>query len=197
MHPVKTLSALAAVLIAGPALAQTAAAPTATTATFGDWTVSCTMATPTTGDTTPVKICEMTTKLNLKGNDGQLHPLLQIAIGQPPNAPAVRIVLQLPIDVALRDPVALSVDKTAAAPAADGQTTLPPQDDLLSASYLACAPTGCLADAEVSGEVLTRLNKVKTLNVTFSSISGPKKITVPVSLNGFGDALADLGLAGK
>ena len=192
MNVTKILIAVA--LITGPAFAQTAAAPTATTATYGDWTVNCTMATAATGDATPVKVCETTTRLNLKGKDGQLHPLLQIAIGQPPNAPAARVVLQLPIDVALRDPVALSLDKT---PAADGQTSLPPQDDLLSASYLACAATGCLADAEVSGSLLARLQAAKTLNVTFSSRSGPRRITVPVSLNGFGDALADLGLAAK
>ncbi len=183
-----------ATLIAGPGLAQTA--PTATTATFGDWTVSCTIA-ASTDAATPAKLCEMTTKLNLKGNDGQLHPLLQIAIGQPPDAAVARIVLQLPVDVALRDPVALSVDKVTAAPTADAPTTLAPQDDLLSASYLACAATGCLADAVLPGDVLARLRKAKTLNVTFTSISGPKKITVPVSLNGFGDALIDLGLAAK
>jgi invasion protein IalB len=37
----------------------------------------------------------------------------------------------------------------------------------------------------------------KVVNVSFVALAGAKKVMVPVSLTGFGDAAAALGLAGK
>jgi len=175
-----------------PAVAQTAE-PTSTTATYGNWTVSCIMAQPATGDAAPVKVCEMKTQLNLKGQDGQSRPLLQLAVGQPPGSATARMVVQVPVDVALREPVAVSLDQ---GPATDAQTPVP-QEQLFAATYLACTPTGCLADSAVTDEVIGKLRGAKTTNVTFTSLQGGKKITVPVPMTGFADAADALGLAGK
>ena len=173
-------------LLTAPATAQTAE-PSATTATYGNWTVTCGMA-PVAADAAPVKTCQMTTKLNLKGNDGQLRPLLEIAIGQPTGADAMRIVLQVPIDVALREPVVVSMD------AQTGVADPKPQTDLVTASYFACTAAGCLADAVLKPDASALLQAAKTTNVTFAALAGGKKITVPVEMTGFGDAWAALGL---
>ena len=72
-----------------------------------------------------------------------------------------------------------------------------PQVVLFSATYLACSPTGCLADAAVAADLIGRLSAARTVNVTFTSLNGGKRITVPVPLTGFGDAAGVLGLAQK
>lgn len=188
----KFLAVLAlAPCLALPATAQTAE-PSSTTATYGTWTVSCAMTTPP-GTQTPVKACEMKTRLDLKGSDGQNHPLLQLAIGQPPGSDSARIVLQVPVDVALREPVVVSLDQTAPT---DPQQQVP-QELLVSATYLACSATGCLADTAVAADIIGKLTAAKTANVTFTSLQGGKKITVPVPMNGFSDAADALGLARK
>ena len=63
------------------------------------------------------------------------------------------------------------------------------------ATYLACSPTFCLADAAVAADFIGRLAAARTVNVTFTSLNGGKRITVPVPLTGFGDAADALGLA--
>ena len=187
MIKLRLISLALAMLIAAPMGAQTAP-PSATSATYGNWTVICVDA-AVPGSATLQKVCQMTTKLNLQGNDGQLRPLLEIAIGVPPGGDAPRMVVQVPIDVALREALVVSIDadKTDAAPR--------PQTDLVTASYFACTPAGCIADTLVKPDVMAALKLAKTTNVTFSALAGTKKITVPVEMTGFGDALAALGLS--
>ncbi|MGV8986959.1 MAG: invasion associated locus B family protein [Cypionkella sp.] len=177
----------------GAAHAETAA-PTATTATYGNWTIGCSMAAQADGSGA-AQVCEMTTRLNLKGKDGQPRPLLAISIGTPPGAKAPRLMLQVPTDVALREGVTLSLDQTTAA--ATDATVAKPQDVLAQLTYLTCTPQGCVADTDGSAELFDRLKTVKTLNVTFSSVAGAKKIMVPVSLDGFGDGFAALSANSK
>lgn len=173
-----------ATVLATPKAAQTAE-PSSTTATYGNWTVTCSAVAETSP---PVRACQMTTKLNLKVEDGSLRPLLEIAIGLPPGAKAMRIVLQVPIDVALRAPIMISVDAGA------GGTVPMPQTDLLTASYFACTSAGCLADADFIPEASAVFKKAKTVNVSFVALNGGKKITVPVEMTGFADAWGALGL---
>ena len=90
------------------------AAPSATTATYGTWTIGCSMVAQADG-TGAAQVCQMTTRLNLKGKDGQISPLLAITIGTPPGAKLPRLVLQVPTDVALRAGVTLSLDQAGAA----------------------------------------------------------------------------------
>ena len=173
-----------------PGFAETVAEPSSTTATYGNWVVSC--AVPAGA---AAKVCETTTHLSVKGQDGAVHPLLQVAIGMPPGGTSLRVVMQVPGDVALRAPVRLSLDKAAPDPAANpAAKTAAPQDELVSASYFTCQPGGCLADADLAGVALARLLAAKSANVTFTAVAGAKQIVVPVSLEGFADAIAALGL---
>ena len=182
------LKAIAIVGVLGvrAAFADTAAQPSSTTATYGNWVVSCAVPAGSAA-----KVCETTTNLSVKGQDGAVHPLLQVAIGMPPGGTALRVVMQVPGDVALRAPVRLSLDKGPPDPAAK---TAAPQDELVSASYFTCQPGGCLADADLAADALARLIVAKSANVTFTAIAGAKQIVVPVSLDGFKDAIGALGL---
>ncbi len=171
-------------LTGGLALAQSAT-PSSTTATYGSWTVTCTM--QAGADAATQKICQMTTKLNLKGNDGQTRPLLEIAIGKAPKAEVPRIVLQVPMDVALREPMTLAVG-VAPGEAAGNK----PADAIGTASYLACTPAGCIADTVLTADMIAKLKAAPTTNVTFTALADGKKITVPVAMTGFVDAWAAL-----
>ena len=172
----------------GAAAANTAL-PTATTATFGAWTVACSVAAQADGSA-PKQFCQMTTQLNLKGQDGQMHPLLAFTIGTPPGAKATRMALQVPTDVALRNGVSISLDKPGAAGA--DPSAAKDQDVLLALTYVTCTPQGCVADADGSADLWGKLKGVKSANVGFTALAGLKKILVPVSLDGFGDAMAAL-----
>ena len=184
----------AVAVLAGLALAPAfadAAAPTATTATYGNWTIGCSMATQADG-TGAVQVCQMTTRLNIKSKDGKVSPLLAIIIGTPPGAKVPRLMLQLPTDVALRETVTLSVDQADAATGTD-PAAAKPQDALAELTYLTCTAQGCVADTDASADLVAKLKAVKTVNVTFTALAGTRKIMVPVSLDGFGDGMAALG----
>ncbi|MBI1172338.1 hypothetical protein GC209_13130 [bacterium] len=186
-------AALAAGLALTPVLADTAPTstappPTATTATYGNWTIGCSMMAQADGSGS-AQVCQMTTRLNLKGKDGQMRPLLAISIGTPPGAKVPTLVLQLPTDVALREGARLSFDKAGG----DANAADKPQDVLADLTYLTCTPQVCVANTEDAATLLARLKGAKTLNVTFTALQGGRKIMVPVSLDGFDDGMAALG----
>ena len=176
-------------LMLASAVAADTAVPTATTATFGAWTVACSMVAEADGSA-PKQFCQMTTRLNLKGQDGQMHPLLAFTIGTPPGGKVARMALQVPTDVALRDGVAISLDKPPAVGA--DVNAVKDQDVLLALTYATCTPEGCVADADGSDALWGKLKAVKSANVGFTALTGMKKILVPVSMDGFADAMAAL-----
>lgn len=183
---IRSIAVVLGMVAPGWAAAQ-AVEPSSTTATYGAWTVTC--ATPAAAEGA-VKICQMTTKLSVKGSDGQVRPLLEVAIGQPVGGEGARIVLQVPMDVALREAVAVSVD----APGSEAAPSPKPQTALAQASYFACVPAGCIADAALTAQTLAALQAASVTNVTFTALTGAQKITVPVPMEGFGDAWSALGL---
>ena len=179
----------AASLLSAAAWAQSAE-PSSTTATYGAWTVTCATK-AAEADAVAEKICQMTISLSLKGADGQVSPLIEVAIGQPPGETGARVVVQVPIDVALREGLTFSVD----AAGGDSTQTPKPQTDLANATYFACVPKGCIADAALTADAIAALSGSTASNVTFTALAGAKKITVPVPMAGFGDAWAALGIA--
>jgi invasion protein IalB len=170
----------AASLLSSAAWAQSAE-PSSTTATYGAWTVTCATK-AAESDAAAEKICQMTISLSLKGADGQVSPLIEVAIGQPPGETGARVVVQVPLDVALREGLTFT-------------QTPKPQTDLANATYFACVPKGCIADAELTADAIAALTGSTASNVTFTALAGAKKITVPVPMAGFGDAWAALAIA--
>lgn len=172
----KRLLALA-VLSLGLPLQARAAEPSKTTATYGNWTVTCAQA-------EAGKACQMAIKLDLTDDAGQRRPLLEMVIGPGEGGNGARLVLRLPLEVALRAPVTL-----AAGPKGDEAG-----EELLQGQYLACLPSGCLADAILTGGAVAALSAAAEAKVGFTALGDSRRILVPVDLTGFGDAWAALGL---
>ncbi|NBZ86250.1 invasion associated locus B family protein [Stagnihabitans tardus] len=152
------MRALALFLLAAPAWAET---PQQTTATYDNWTVVC-----------QGPACEAVTRLNVKGQDGQLRPLLSMSF-----ASGQSLRLQLP----------LGVDLTAAPEV----RTDPPT----ALRWKTCVAAGCLAEAVLEPATVKQMTaKLEEVVVRFVAL-GPeagKTIEVPVSLKGFGDAVKSL-----
>lgn len=172
--------------LASTALATTVA-PTSTTETFGHWTLAC--ADGSSSKVAHVQSCEIFERLSVKGKNGHPHPLLEMALGTPPAASSMHLALRVPLGVALRAGVQLSLDKPGTAPK--------PQQQLLTLNYLTCTQTGCAAETTKITKALARLKGQPKVYVTFTTLAGARKIAVPVPLDGFDNALAALAAHGK
>jgi len=155
---------------AGAAPAPTVA-PQATTATFGNWTLRCQVA-PDAERATKVaaRSCELAQAVS---NERQ-QPVVQLAIGVPPsgeNAGKRMLVVRLPVNVRVAQPVELSV--------ASGKARLP-----LPVQF--CVGGFCQAEAVLSADGLTALRQkpVAKLEAIFSDAAG-QSVTIPLSLEGF------------
>lgn len=155
-------------LLATQAVAES---PQATTATYGNWTLSCELR----GE---VQACQIVTRLNVKGQDGQLRPLLALALLSGEGGRALR--LELPPGVDLR-----------AAARLDG-SGVEGQDPLAVFTYLTCGPGICLAEALASDDLVAQMVKAEAMDISFTLFEGGKVARVPVSLIGFGDAVSGL-----
>ncbi len=82
-----------------------------------------------------------------------------------------QIIVQLPLGVLLPAGATFQVDENAAQ----------------RLNFRACDRNGCYANSPVSPEVLATLRKGKQLKISFQNLA-EKPITVPLSLDGFGEA---------
>ncbi len=155
-------------LLATSALAQT---PQATTATYDNWTLGC----QTQGE---AQSCQIVTRLNVKGGDGQLRPLLAMALLTTDAGRALRI--ELPAGVDLRAAARLD------ASGVEGQ------DPLAVFGFLTCGPGICLAETQATEELIDLMVKAEAMDISFALFDGGKVVRVPVSLIGFGAAVAGL-----
>lgn len=140
-----------------------AAEPTSTSATYNDWIARC--RTSATKDQKAIRICEMVHVISLKKRK---QVIAQIAIGRLPNAKNAKIVFQLPLRVSLRDGITFNLD---------GKTTF-------EASYVACQPSSCLVDADLTDKLVAAIKTAKTSSVSFVD-AARRKNTLPISLKGF------------
>jgi invasion protein IalB len=155
-------------LTAGAAMAE---APQATTATYGNWTLGC----QAQGE---AQACQIVTHLNVKGQDGQVRPLLSLALLKADKAFGLRV--ELPPGVDLR--AAARLDPSGAT---EG-------DPLAVFTYLTCEPAGCLAEAIIAKDLVNQMVAAEAMDVSFTLFAGGKVVRVPVSLMGFGDAVKAL-----
>lgn len=146
--------------------------PSATTATFGDWTVQCQRT--NTDDAPGRSICEMVQTLNVR-QSGQM--IMRIAIGQLPNSDDVTIVFQTRAGVMLRDPVTMASGKA-------------PGSQTLTATYSRCMNGFCFADTILTPEMVAALGNATAEQVAILSYTGNtnQPIQIPLSLVGFAGA---------
>lgn len=140
-----------------------AAEPTRTTATYDDWISRC--RTGVNKEQKAITICEMVHAISLKKKN---QVIAQVAIGRLPNAKNTKIVFQLPLRVSLRDGITFNLN---------GKTTF-------KASYVACQPNSCLADADLTDKLVAAIKVAKTATISFTD-AAKRRNTLPISLKGF------------
>ncbi|MGX4801651.1 invasion associated locus B family protein [Bradyrhizobium guangdongense] len=137
--------------------------PTRTSATYDDWTVSCTLV-------GSEKSCEIAQTQAIQGQNSPI----QIMIGRVAKNDPFRIVFQVTSNVWLPDGVKLvSSEKEA----------------LVVAPFRWCLPLRCLADIELSDSVLSKLGGSTNLQLVWKNVS-QSEVALPVTLNGFFPAFA-------
>jgi invasion protein IalB len=112
--------------------------------------------------------CRMTQTVVLKGS-GQV--LTSVTFRVPADTKTPEMIVQLPLGVFL-------------SPGASYQIDTNPAQRL---NYRACDRNGCFAIAPVTPEALAVLKKGKQIKISFQNLA-EKPITVPLSLDGFGEA---------
>ena len=155
-----------ALLIGLIATAAAQEVPQQTTATYGDWTLRCNLR----PGPPPQKICQIVQSVRAQN---QPNPVTQIAIGRPVKDGGLKAIIQVPINVWLPAGVKATFDE---------------KEPPFVLEFKRCAPTGCLADLDISDETMTKLRAL-TANGKLQFKDGTQKdITVPISFKGFGQA---------
>ncbi|UHC20201.1 invasion associated locus B family protein (plasmid) [Methylobacterium currus] len=174
--------ALAAILLAGSAAAQTPPKPGAapsptpsepglTTASYGDWVLRCQRF---EGDK-PARLCEVSQAMQIQGQNA---PIAQVAIGRPADETGLRVTVLLPVSVSFPSSVRVSgTDK-------DGK-----EAGVLDLTWRRCQPGGCLADGPAKDDALKRWRDgVEAGRLAFKDAAG-RDLGIPVSFRGLGQAL--------
>ena len=103
----------------------------------------------------------------------QANPATQIAIGHPTKGQALKVVVQVPINVWLPAGVKVVLDD---------------KEEALTLTFKRCTPIGCLADLDISEDLITKLRNL-TANGKLQFKDGTQKdVAVPISFKGFGQA---------
>ena len=145
-----------------------AAAPT--TATYGDWLVTC----PPPAATGAAAACEATQTLLLEGKG----PIARIAVGRLTKGGDLSFAVMLPAAVEFSAPVVLGSETTEAPGIALG--------------WRRCIPTGCFADATPAGTVsVAWITQTVAGRMTFKDGNG-QAVSLPFSFKGLVQAVAAL-----
>lgn len=169
------LGLLAVLLLAAPVAAQQRQAqanppapapgaiskPDNTTATYGDWVLRCQQSVGT-------RICEIVQTIEQQGQRG---PLALIAIGRPVRSEPVKLVIQIPPNLALGDKVSVRV--------------VVAEKDEAFAVFQRCLPGGCFAEAILSDDAFKRWRGFGEAGQMRYLDAGKREVTLPLSFRGF------------
>lgn len=166
--------ALSLVMAASSAQAQqrqaapAAAQPDNTTATFGDWLHRC-------QQSTNGRSCEIAQALHVKGQQG---PVALIAIGRPVKAEPIKLVVQVPPNLAFGTALRVALGE---------------KDEGTQTTWLRCIPGGCFAEAVMTDDLMKRWRAFGEAGQLRYTDAANRPVTLPFSLRGFSaavDALA-------
>ena len=149
---------------AAPASAQ----PDNTTATFGDWVHRC-------QQTPNGRSCEIAQSLIVQG---QQAPVALIAVGRPVKGEAIKVVVQLPPNLAFGTPLRIALGE---------------KDEGIPTTWQRCMPGGCLADATMSDELMKRWRGQSEAGQLRYVDAANRPIALNFSLRGFSAAADALG----
>lgn len=161
---------------ANPAARQAGAVqketPQSTTATYGDWVVQCQA--PPDAQAQNQKMCDMAQVTQLQGRN---VPFSRVAIPRPVKGQAVKLIVQLPVNASFATNLRIQTGDA---------------DPGIAAPFARCIPGGCFADFDLKDDVLKKFRVSSgSGKLTFADASG-HEVGVPISFNGFGQALDTL-----
>jgi invasion protein IalB len=161
--------ALLLLLAVSPASAEEGADASETTERFGAWTVRC-----IDRQGTEAKACEVVVAIQ-----GQAGLFAQVALGRPGGTREMLMVVRTPLGVMVSQPVTVT-------PQGDGNTAV-------ELAFVTCLADGCIAQATVAGDWLTKLTKQETAIIGFAERTG-RKITIKIPIPDLAGALSRIGL---
>lgn len=142
-----------------------------TTATFGDWQMTCRMTNAGAGQLNR-RTCEVLLSVVLQG---QRQPFAQLGFGRmEPGAP-LTLTTVVPVNVSFPSSVKIAVD--------DGDK------EALDVAWTRCLPTGCFASAIVNSDTLQRWRARNEGGLLVFRTGAGQDIRVQISFNGLGRAL--------
>lgn len=146
--------------------------PSATTASFADWTLRCQRAAVADAQ---VRICEVGTVIRAEGQPG---PVAQVAIGRLGHNAPLRVTALVPANVSFPSTVRIDVGDKDPAP--------------FDLAWRRCLSSACVAEAEVHDDTLARWRGTPDGgHLTFTDAAG-RVLRVGLSTNGLTQALAAL-----
>lgn len=179
----QTALALSAVLLASTAVAQQAppqrpaqqrptqaqatpapgavSQPDNTTASYGDWVMRC-------QQSVAARVCEIVQTLEQQGQRG---PIALVAIGRPVKSEPIKLVIQVPPNLALGDKVSVRV--------------VVAEKDEAVAVFQRCLPGGCFAEASLSDDIFKRWRGFSEAGQMRYLDAGKREVTLPLSFRGF------------
>ena len=144
-----------------------------TSATYSDWVFQC-----VNNGTPPKKTCDIAQVTQVRGKNITFS---RVAIESAVKGKPEKLIIQLPVNVSLHDPVEVQIPGT------------PPST--LAAPFDHCVPAGCFASAQIKDDVLKKFNATEGMGkVTFKD-AAERDIAVPMSFKGFHQAFDALSKA--
>ena len=169
--------------------------PSSTTVAYGDWTQNCMLVqVQKEGEAqpgAPQRVCEVRQVLNAQQEGGEMQRLLTVAVGKLPESDMDRLVIQTPINVALRSGVTMRLGATAdAQPAKGGAVSAAPAEgsEQILLTYMTCNQF-CIAEKELTPAQMDLLKGSEAASVAFDMTNG-QELSVPLSLKGFKSAIS-------
>ena len=142
-------------------------APQSTTATYADWVVQC----QTRAGPPAEKICDMGQVTQLQGKN---VPFSRVAVAQPVKGQPIKLMVQLPVNASFAANVRIQASDT---------------DPGVAAPFARCLPGGCFADFDLKDDVVKRMRAASGAGkLSFADAAG-HDVSVPISFNGFAQAL--------
>jgi invasion protein IalB len=146
--------------------------PQRTTATYADWIVQC----ETQAGPPPQKVCDMAQVAQVQVQ-GRSNPFSRVSIAHPVKGQPVKLVVQVPVNVAFATNVRVQT--------ADA-------DPGITAPFARCVPNGCFADFDIKDDILKKLRAASGAGKLSFADAGGHDVSVPLSFNGFAQAFEAL-----
>jgi invasion protein IalB len=141
-----------------------------TTATYEDWVLQCQVE----AGAQPRKACDIAQVTQLQGRN---TPFSRIAVLRPVKGQAIKLVVQVPVNVSFSAHVRIQLNDS---------------DPGLAVPFTRCTPAGCFAEVELRDDVVHRFRTAaEPGKLTFKNANG-QEVAVPISFKGFGPAFDSL-----